>query len=147
MAPCTPLAINVALVLHHTPHVLTSCPNQYGDQVMDASEPRGKQGRSVDRGLCLLLTMCGRSINWMVLGDGGQENGPTGQPSGSSIPVCHQKACKPIHSAGMLATKARYCTKAADKRNPSSHNPMPGRSSHTKSLEYRMEHLCMAGFQ
>ena len=36
------LAINVALVLHHTPHILPSRPNQYGDQVMAASGPRGK---------------------------------------------------------------------------------------------------------
>ena len=56
------------------PHILPSHPNQHGDRAMAASGPRGlggKQGRSVDRGLCLLLTTHGGSINWMVLGNGG----------------------------------------------------------------------------
>ena len=117
MAPCAPLAINVAMVLCHTPHILPSHPNQHGDRAMAASGSRGlrgKQGRSVDRGLHLLLTTHGRSISWMILGSRGQRNGPTGQPSGTSIPVYHGKVCKPVHSAGVLATEGRYCTKAAD---------------------------------
>ena len=149
MVPCMPLAINMALVLHHTPHILPSGPNQYGDQTMAASGPggpRGKQGRSVDRGLHLLLTMCGGSINWMFLGDRGWGNGPTGQPSGAGIPVCHRKACKPIHSTGLLATKTWYCTKAADEGTLSPHNPMPGWSCHAKPFEYRVGYLRVARY-
>ena len=89
MAPCAPLAINVAMVLHHTPHVLPSCPNQHGDRAMAASGsrgPRGKQGRSVDRGLCLLLTMHGRSISWTVLGNRGWRNGPQVSPLAQAFP-------------------------------------------------------------
>ena len=94
-------------VMH--PMSCPSRPNQHGDRVMAASGsrgPRGKQGRSMDRGLCLLLTTCGRSIIWMVLGNKGQRNGPIGQPSGTGIPVRHGKACKPVHSVGVLATEA-----------------------------------------
>ena len=35
-------AINVALVLHHTPHILPSHPNHYGDQAMATSRSGGK---------------------------------------------------------------------------------------------------------
>ena len=81
---------------------------------MAAPRMRGKQGRSVDRGLCLLLTMHGGGISWTFLGNRGQRNGSTGQPSGTGIPVHHGKACKPIHSEGVLATEAQYCTKTTD---------------------------------
>ena len=80
MAPCAPLAINVAMVLCHAPHVLPSCINQHGNWVMAASGLRGKQGRSVDRGLRLLLTTHGGSIGWMVLGNRGWRNGPQVSP-------------------------------------------------------------------
>ena len=42
MAPGALPAINVALVFHHTPHILPSCPYQYGDWVMAASGQGGK---------------------------------------------------------------------------------------------------------
>ena len=71
-------------------------------------------------------------------------NGSTGQPSGTGIPIHHGKMCKPIHSEGVLATEARYCTKAADERSPSSYNLLPGSSSHVKPFNHHMGHLCMA---
>ena len=35
--PCAPLAINMGMVLRHTPHILPSRPNQHGDRTMAAS--------------------------------------------------------------------------------------------------------------
>ena len=139
-----PLAINMAMVLCHTHHDLPSHPNQHGDWAMAAPGLRGKQGRSVHRGLCLLLTTCGRSISWTFLGNRGWRNGSTGQPSHTGIPICHGKTCKPIHSEGVLAAEARYCTKAAYEWSPGSYNLLPGSSSHVKPFNHCMGHLRMA---
>ena len=47
---------------------------------MAAPGQRGKQGRSMDRGLCLLLTMHGGSISQMFLGNRGEGMAPQVSP-------------------------------------------------------------------
>ena len=119
-APCTSLAINLAMVLHHTPRILPSHPNQHGDRAMAAPGQRGKQGRSMDRGLRLLLTTCGRSICQTFLGNRGWGNG-----SRSALWYKHSypgKMRKPVHWEGVLAVEERYHTKAAYEQSPGSYN-------------------------
>ena len=52
----------------------------------------------MDRSLCMLPTMHGRSGNWMILGNRGRGNGPTGQPSGTGIFDGHWEACVSPHA-------------------------------------------------
>ena len=36
-SPCTPFAVNMGMVLHHTPHILPSRSNQHGDRTLATS--------------------------------------------------------------------------------------------------------------
>ena len=80
-------------------------PKQHGDRAMAAPGQRGKKGRSMDGGICLLLTTRGGSIRQTFLGNRGRGNGPTSQLSGAGIPDRNGKERKSVLCEGMLANK------------------------------------------
>ena len=128
----------------------TSCPPAPTNMEIGRWLPLDRDGNREDLWIeayaCCLQCVAEASTGWSWVTEG-EGMAPQVSPLVQAFLFCHRKACKPIHSAGVLATKTQYCTNAADGRSPSSHNPMPGRSCHTKPFVCCMGYVRVARFQ
>ena len=133
-AYCVSFAVHLAMVLRHTYRVLPSGPKQHGDRAMAAPGQRRKKGRSMDGGLCLLLTTRGRSMRWMFMETEGEGMVPQVSPlvraflttMGRRVSLSSVRECWPSKNdiiprqpMNIVCTRITHCLDKVAMRSPS----------------------------